>query len=96
VSSTVAGVDAEGEASTSTSYGSLEGTKTPTRVAPSPRREYLDVALNGLNDSATVMATPNSRTIMGTERYRDTRFGDEPFVAWTSPTLDCGPPTPTN
>jgi len=75
-----------------------EGAKTPpTCVAPSPRREYMDVALNGLvNDSPGAIATPNSRTLLGTERYRDTRFGDEPFVPWTSPTVDCGLETPTH
>jgi hypothetical protein len=59
------------------------------RVFPSPRREYMDIALNGLTgESPSAMATPSSRTLLGTERYRDTRFGDEPFVAWSLPSVD--------
>lgn len=63
----------------------------------SPAREYMNIALNGLtnpNDSPSALATPSSRTMLGTERFRDTRFADEPEVAWTSPKVDFGPDTP--
>ncbi|WOO85723.1 uncharacterized protein LOC62_07G009217 [Vanrija pseudolonga] len=69
-----------------------------TRPFVSPGREYMDVALNGLsnpNDSPSALATPSSRTMLGTERYRDTRFGDEPVVPWDTPTVDFGRATPS-
>lgn len=65
-------------------------------VNSSPAREYMDVALNGLAGSCkSSSAYPSVRTMLGTERYRDTRFGDEPIVSWGSPSIiDFGPPTP--
>lgn len=71
----------------------------PSRIRQSstPAREYMEVALHGLpshTDSPSVMATPSHRTVLGTERYRDTRFGDLPMMSWGSPTVDLGPSTP--
>lgn len=71
----------------------------PSRMRQSsdPAREYMEVALHGLSshtDSPSVMATPSHRTVLGTERYRDTRFGDLPMMSWGSPTVDLGPSTP--
>ncbi|EKD00164.1 hypothetical protein A1Q2_05507 [Trichosporon asahii var. asahii CBS 8904] len=64
----------------------------------SPAREYMDVALNGLTGHSKFSSTvpmPSVRTMLGTERYRDTRFGDEPIAPWGTPTIvDFGPPTP--
>lgn len=80
--------------------------KTPNSVSGtarasgqlSPAREYMDVALNGLSGhcaSSSIIPIPSVRTLLGTERYRDTRFGDEPIVPWGTPTaVDFGPPTP--
>lgn len=65
----------------------------------SPAREYMNIALNGLtnpNDSPSALATPSSRTMLGTERFRDTRFADEPIISWGSPKVDFGPETPTH
>ncbi|KAL1405188.1 hypothetical protein Q8F55_008813 [Vanrija albida] len=77
--------------------GSSRGFSSSGRPFVSPGREYMDVALNGLsnpNDSPSALATPTSRTMLGTERYRDTRFGDEPVVPWDTPTVDFGRATP--
>lgn len=64
----------------------------------SPAREYMDVALNGLAEHCEPSGTvhmPSVRTLLGTERYRDTRFGDEPIIPWGTPTIvDFGPSTP--
>lgn len=77
------------------------GTDSCSAIAASdlsPAREYMDVALNGLAGrckSSNVFPIPSVRTLLGTERYRDTRFGDEPIVPWGTPTVvDFGPPTP--
>jgi hypothetical protein len=68
------------------------------RQTSTPAREYMDVALHGLTnpaDSPSAQATPSHRTILGTERYRDTRFGDIPVMAWGgSPSVDYGSGTP--
>jgi hypothetical protein len=59
----------------------------------SPAREFMDVALHGLpdqGDSPSGQGTPNHRTMLGTERYRDTRFGDIPVVSWGTPSVDHG------
>lgn len=66
----------------------------------SPAKVYMDVALNGLTGrSASPDAdtfAPKCRTMLGTERYRDTRFGDEPIVVWGTPSyVDFGSPTPS-
>jgi len=34
------------------------------------------------------------RTLLGTERWRDTRFDDVPVVQWSTPRVDLGPGTP--
>lgn len=64
----------------------------------SPLMDYMDVATYGLlgTDSLGQMNTPNHRTLLGTERYRDTRFGDVPMVSWGSPSVDLGPNTPAS
>lgn len=84
-------------AATSSVAGSSTTTwdKPPPPVS-SPGREYMDIALNGLSNPNDTMVTPNSRTMLGTERYHDTRFGDEPVVPWASPTVDFGPATPSH
>jgi hypothetical protein len=64
-----------------------------SRQSSAPAREYMDVALHGLPmqaDSPSALATPGHRTILGTERYRDTRFGDVPVLNWGSPSVDFG------
>lgn len=49
----------------------------------------------GPNDALTMdMETPGHRTMLGTETYRDTRFGDVPVVEWGTPNIDLGPNTP--
>lgn len=77
---------------------SSEGKLEPIFDYASPAREYMDVALNGLAShckAASDLPGPSLRTLLGTERYRDTRFGDEPIVPWGTPaTVDFGPPTP--
>lgn len=73
--------------------------KVNEQKAFSPAREYMNIALNGLtnpSDSPSAFATPSSRTMLGTERFRDTRFADEPVVPWASPKVDLGPDTPIN
>lgn len=76
------------------------GTAGPSarmRKASTPAREYMEVALHGLggaSDSPRAQVTPSHRTILGTERYRDTRFGDIPVLSWGSPGVDFGPATP--
>lgn len=62
-----------------------------------PQRAYMDIALNGFAEdySPSALATPNSRTMLGTERFRDNRFADEPMISWPSPKLEYGPETPT-
>ncbi|WWD15606.1 hypothetical protein CI109_100028 [Kwoniella shandongensis] len=41
------------------------------------------------------VVTPGHRTMLGTERYNDTRFGDIPVGMWESPKVDLsGPETP--
>lgn len=67
------------------------------RQTSTPAREYMDVALHGLPnpvESPSGFITPGHRTILGTERYRDTRFGDIPTLAWGSPNVDFGSATP--
>ncbi|ORY24704.1 hypothetical protein BCR39DRAFT_546355 [Naematelia encephala] len=56
-----------------------------------PAREYMSIALHGLEnrtDSPSALATPGHRTLLGTERYRDTRFGDVPMLQWGTPGVD--------
>lgn len=65
----------------------------------SPARNYMDVAMFGLmgpSESPGVTQTPGHRTMLGTERYRDTRFGDVPMVQWGSPSVDLGTGTPAS
>ena len=73
-------------------------TSTPTRRtrSPGPARAYMNVALHGLigAESPSTLATPGHRTMLGTERYRDTRFSDVPDVQWGTPSVDLGPNTP--
>ncbi|ODO12065.1 hypothetical protein I350_00850 [Cryptococcus amylolentus CBS 6273] len=38
------------------------------------------------------VATPGQRTLLGTERYNDTRFGDMPVGFWAQPGVDLGTP----
>lgn len=67
------------------------------RQTSTPAREYMDVALHGLPnpiESPSGFITPGHRTILGTERYRDTRFGDIPSLSWGSPSVDFGSATP--
>lgn len=81
--------------SASSARSGLHVQQQPTRF--SPAREYMNIALNGLsnpNDSPSALATPSTRTMLGTERFRDTRFADEPVVSWTSPRVDFGQETP--
>lgn len=65
---------------------------TPPKRTKSPAKEYMSVALHGLpmpsGESPGMMATPGHRTMLGTERYRDTRFGDVPVVQWSTPGVD--------
>lgn len=85
---------------------SRENTRMPTvdRVGDrhrdvSPLMDYMDVATYGLlgtRQSPGQMSTPSHRTLLGTERYRDTRFGDVPMVSWGSPSVDLGPNTPAS
>lgn len=64
------------------------------RLEFSPGREYMNVALNGHWDpdaSPSAHATPSSRTMIGTERFRDRRFADEvELVPWATPKVDFG------
>jgi len=75
-------------------------TPTPARrirASSSPARDYMEVALHGLKnttDSPSAQQTPGHRTMLGTERYRDTRFGDIPVFQWNTPSVDLGPVTP--
>lgn len=65
----------------------------------SPARDYMDVAMYGLlgpTESPSSTQTPGHRTLLGTERYRDTRFGDVPVVDWGSPSVDLGSGTPAS
>ena len=65
----------------------------------SPARNYMDVAMFGLmgpSESPGTAQTPGHRTMLGTERYRDTRFGDVPMVQWGSPSVDLGTGTPAS
>jgi len=69
--------------------------------AMSPARDYMDVAMFGLMGPAESPGTSNNqtpghRTMLGTERYRDTRFGDVPMVQWGSPSVDLGTGTPAS
>ena len=69
----------------------------PHRGSSSPARDYMNVALHGLRndtESPSAQATPGHRTMLGTERYRDTRFGDVPVFQWGTPSVDLGPGTP--
>ena len=81
------------------------GTITPPRHrkgnSSSPAKDYMDVAMYGVLDPTTATGqspsnstTPGHRTMLGTERYRDTRFGDVPVVSWGTPNVDLGPGTP--
>ncbi|BEI94925.1 uncharacterized protein CcaverHIS019_0705060 [Cutaneotrichosporon cavernicola] len=82
--------------------GSSSNASSPHVARPTapfdPQRMYMDIALNGFADdySPSAQATPSSRTMLGTERFRDNRFADEPLVSWPSPKLDCGPNTPSH
>lgn len=38
------------------------------------------------------VVTPGHRTLLGTERYNDTRFGDIPVGMWAQPKIDFGTP----
>ncbi|WVO13062.1 hypothetical protein L204_100672 [Cryptococcus depauperatus] len=38
------------------------------------------------------VVTPGQRTLLGTERYNDTRFGDIPVGMWAQPKIDFGTP----
>lgn len=72
--------------------------RSRNRTSSSPARDYMSVALHGLNnpsDSPSAQATPGHRTMLGTERYRDTRFGDVPVFQWGTPSVDLGPRTPS-
>jgi hypothetical protein len=40
------------------------------------------------------LVTPGHRTLLGTERWRDTRFGDVDVIQWGTPRVDLGPGTP--
>jgi hypothetical protein len=66
----------------------------PTRrkEQSSPAREFMDMAMHGPKHSPT--DTPGHRTLLGTERYRDTRFGDLPTVQWGTPSVDMESATP--
>jgi hypothetical protein len=82
-------------------YPSRGSSLVPTGARPrqtsTPAREYMDVALHGLPnpvESPSGFITPGHRTILGTERYRDTRFGDIPSLSWGSPSVDFGSATP--
>lgn len=74
-------------------------TETPARPEFSPGREYMNVALNGFwnaDASPSAQATPSSRTMLGTERFRDRRFADEvELVPWTTPHADFEIPSPS-
>lgn len=78
--------------------GTAAGSSRVARQSPDPAREYMEVALHGLSntsDSPSAQATPSHRTLLGTERYRDTRFGDIPMMSWGTPGgMDFGPGTP--
>jgi hypothetical protein len=81
-----------------------------SRQEGSPGREYMEVALHGLPEGEGGAEAdsrvggmggtpgsgrgPGSRTLLGTERWRDTRFGDVPVVQWGTPRVDLGPGTP--
>ena len=54
----------------------------------SPSRDFMDIALHGFADespSAQAPHTPAHRTLLGTERYNDTKYGDVPLVSWGTP-----------
>lgn len=90
---------AAGPSAAVASMPSAKSTQTHARALSSPGREYMRIALNGLSNPSDIIVTPNSRTMLGTERYRDTRFGDEPDMMWASPSgrsIDFGPPTPSH
>lgn len=51
--------------------------------------------LGGGSAGSDLTFTPGPRTLLGTERYRDTRFGDLDLGSWASPRVDLGnPPSP--
>ena len=80
------------------SNGRRSGPPSRHRPSSSPARDYMDVALHGFPDTAdspSGHATPGHRTMLGTERYRDTRFGDVPVFQWGTPSVDLGPLTPS-
>ncbi|ORX34139.1 hypothetical protein BD324DRAFT_636829 [Kockovaella imperatae] len=71
----------------------------------SPAQDYMEVALQtndpalkashiGPDISPSAYATPSHRTMLGTETYRDTRFGDVPVMSWGTPSVDLGTGTP--
>lgn len=82
----------------------LQASPSPVRSqvskrSVSPARDYMDVAMYGLlgpSESPGSTQTPGHRTLLGTERYRDTRFGDVPVVHWGSPSVDLGSGTPAS
>lgn len=54
----------------------------------SPSRDFMDIALHGYTDespSARPPHTPAHRTLLGTERYRDNKYGDLPFFSLATP-----------
>ncbi|KAK8870100.1 hypothetical protein IAR55_000670 [Kwoniella newhampshirensis] len=57
--------------------------------------ERVGVGLGRLGKKNEEIMTPAHRTMLGTERYNDTRFGDIPVGMWESPKVDLsGPETP--
>lgn len=71
------------------------------QASSSPSREYMEIAMHGLesaprntsgqtDQSPSAFATPGHRTMLGTETYRDTRFGDVPVMSWGTPSVDLG------
>ena len=70
-----------------------------SQLSSSPSRKYLEIATYGLESakdasgatqSPSAFATPGHRTMLGTETYRDTRFGDVPVMSWGTPSVDLG------
>ena len=64
--------------------------------SPTPARTRPSSGGAGMmeDESPSAFATPGHRTLLGTERYRDTRFGDAPVLSWGTPSVDLGANTP--